>query len=131
MIPAQDFLEVSRHWRSVTNKSHDYDIIRNDSVFRAGFNSSSLFESQYRELQAMKTGLEEQYRNYEINEIFSGESVYNSEGSCFLISTTSDDEFTWPDPAVVRNTLMRDLTLVRGIGPIKANLLKKKGMPDY
>jgi uncharacterized protein len=127
MIPASDFDEVSRHWKRSAHDLAEPNIIRNDSVFRAGFCSSSIYESEYRELQEMKTGLEDRYRDYDVDEVFPGESVCNPEGSCLRISTEIGEEFTWPSPAAVRNSLMADLTLVRGIGPVKANLLKKKG----
>jgi uncharacterized protein len=127
MITTPDFDEVSRHWKLSAHDLAEPNIARNDSVFRAGFSSSSIFESQYRELQEMKTCLEDRYRDYDVTEVFPGESVCNPEGSCFRIITEIEEEFIWPSPAVVRNSLINDLTLVRGIGPVKANLLKKKG----
>jgi uncharacterized protein len=127
MIPASGFDEVSRHWKRSAHDLAEPTIIRNDSVFRAGFCSSSIYESEYRELQEMKTGLEDRYRDYDVDEVFPGESVYNPDGSCLCILTEIEEEFTWPSPAAVRSSLMGDLTLVRGIGPVKANLLKKKG----
>ncbi|HVP94884.1 MAG TPA: ribonuclease H-like domain-containing protein [Methanoregulaceae archaeon] len=127
MIPTPDFNEVSRHWKLSASETPGYGIIRNDSVFRAGFRTSPVFESQYHELQEMRRDLEDRYRDYDVGEVFSGESICNPEGSCFRILTEINEEFIWPASEVIRKRLMNDLTLVRGIGPVKAKLLRKRG----
>ena len=127
MIPAPDFGEVSRHWKLSASETPEYEIIRNGSVFRAGFRTSSIFEEHYHKLQKMKTDLKEQYTGYGIDEVFPGYPAYNKEGSFFRISTEIEEDFTWPAPPFIRELLMGSLTLIRGIGTVKAKLLKKRG----
>ncbi len=126
MIPATGFDEVSRHWK-LSSCSSGPAIARNDSVFRAGFAGSSILESQYRELEELKTDLEERYAGAGIDEVFSGEVLDTTDGTCFRIVTEIDEEFILPSPGEIRDMLMHDLTLVRGIGPVKAGLLRRRG----
>jgi uncharacterized protein YprB with RNaseH-like and TPR domain len=127
MISTPRYDEISRHWRSKIDDSHDYEIIRSDSLFRAGFFTSSIFESEFHAIQALKSDLIEQYRNVHIGEVFGGDICDTPEGLCYCITTPVDYEFPRPAPEKIRGRLMEDLTLVRGIGPIKAELLKKRG----
>ncbi|HTY15740.1 MAG TPA: ribonuclease H-like domain-containing protein [Methanoregulaceae archaeon] len=127
MIPATGFDEVSRHWKLSARNCSGPAIARNDSVFRAGFPGSSILESQYRQLQEMKTDLEERYAGLGIGDVFSGEVLDTPDGSCFRMVTEIFEEFPLPSPAEIRGILMNDLTLVRGIGPVKAGLLRRRG----
>jgi len=127
MIQATGFEGVSRHWKLSARSSAGPAIARNDSVFRAGFSGSSILESQYRQLQELKTDLEERYDGFCIDEVFHGETMDTPDGSCFRMVTGIDEEFTIPSPNEIRRMLMNDLTLVRGIGPVKADLLKRRG----
>ena len=127
MIQATGFDGVSRHWKLSARSSAGPAIARNDSVFRAGFSGSSILESQYRQLQELKTDLEERYDGFGIDEVFHGETVDTPDGSCFRMMTGIDEEFSMPSPDEIRRMLMNDLTLVRGIGPVKADMLKKRG----
>jgi uncharacterized protein YprB with RNaseH-like and TPR domain len=62
-----------------------------------------------------------------VEDIFDGRTISTPEGECFGITTPTDIRVPCPDPDQVKRRILEDLTLVRGIGPITAGMLRRKG----
>jgi len=127
MISKSSYDAVSRQWRSKIDQSHDFQVVRNDSVFRAGFSRSSVFESEFRNARDLKAGFMDRYAGMAVEEIFDGRTIYTPEGECFEITTSTGIQVPSPDPDEVKRRILHDLTLVRGIGPVTAGALQRKG----
>ena len=127
MISNQSYDAVSRQWRSRIDESHDFLVVRNDSVFRAGFSRSPLFESEYEKARELKTSFIMKYAGMDLEEVFDGRTLCTPEGECYEITTHSDMRIPRSDPDQVKKRILNDLTLVRGIGPVTAGILRRKG----
>jgi uncharacterized protein YprB with RNaseH-like and TPR domain len=62
-----------------------------------------------------------------VEDVFDGRTISTPEGECFGITTPTGIQVPIPDPDQVKRMILEDLTLVRGIGPITAGILKRKG----
>jgi len=127
MISNSSYDAVSRHWRSHIDESHDFFVVRNDSVFRSGFSRSSVFESDSQKARDLKTAFMTLHAGMGVEEVFDGRSVQTPEGECFEITTPTDIRVPRPDPEQIKKRVLEDLTLVRGIGPVIAGVLRRKG----
>ena len=127
MISNSSYDAVSRQWRSKIDNSHDFQVVRNDSVFRAGFSGPSVFESEFRKASDLKTVYMKRYAGMAVGDVFNGRTEYTPDGECFEITTPTDIRISPQDPDLVRKRILEDLTLVRGIGPVTAGVLRKKG----
>jgi uncharacterized protein YprB with RNaseH-like and TPR domain len=127
MISRSSYDAVSRQWRSKIDDSHDFQVVRNDSVFRAGFSKSSVFESDYQKARELKDVYFNRHKGMAVEEVFDGRTEYTPEGECFGITTPTGIMVSPPDPDYVRKTILKDLMLVRGIGPVTAGVLRRKG----
>ncbi len=127
MISNSSYDAVSRQWRSKIGESHDFLVVRNDSVFRAGFSRSSVFESEYQKARDLKTAYMGRYAGMAVEDVFDGRTLLTPEGECFEIATPTDIRVPRPDPEQVRKRILEDLTLIRGIGPVIAGVLRRKG----
>lgn len=127
MISNSSYDSVSRHWRSKIDDSHDFQVVRNDSVFRAGFSRSFVFESEFQKARELKAGFMGMYAGMTVEEVFDGRTEYTPDGECFGITTPTGIRVTCPDPYLVKKRILKDLTLVRGIGPVTAEVLLRKG----
>jgi len=127
MISNSSYDAVSRQWRSKIDESHDFLVVSNDSVFRAGFSKSSVFESDFQKARDLKAACMNRFSGMAIEDVFNGSTEYTTEGECFGITTPTDIRISPPDPDLVRTRILEDLTLVRGIGPVTAGVLRRKG----
>jgi uncharacterized protein len=127
MISKSSYDAVSRQWRSKIDESHDFQVVRNDSVFRAGFSKSSVFESDFQNARELKEVYLNRYEGMAVEEVFDGRTEYTPEGECFGITTPTGIRVSLPDPDLVRKNILQDLTLIRGIGPVTAGVLRRKG----
>ncbi len=87
MISKSSYEAVSRQWRSKNDDSHDFLVVRNDSVFRAGFSGSSVFESDFRKARDLKNVFLERHAGMVIEDVFDGRTLFTPEGECFEITT--------------------------------------------
>jgi uncharacterized protein len=127
MISKSSYDAVNRHWRSRIGESHDFSVVRNDSVFRAGFSRSAVFESEYQMAHNLKTAFMARHAGMAVEDIFDGRTISTPEGECFGITTPTGIQVPRPDPDQVKRRILADLTLVRGIGPVTAGMLRRKG----
>jgi hypothetical protein len=127
MISKSSYEAVSRQWRSKNDTSHDFQVVRNDSVFRAGFSGSSVFESEFRKARDLKKKILDRHAGMAVEDVFNGRTIFTPEGECFEITTPTGIRLPHPDSDQVRRRILEDLTLVRGIGPVIAGVLRRKG----
>lgn len=127
MISNSSYGAVSRQWRSKIDESHDFLVVRNDSVFRAGLSRSFVFESDYQEARNLKAGFMARYSGMAVEEAFDGTATSTPDGECFEITTPTDIQVPYLDQDQIRKRLLGDLTLVQGIGPVTAGILRSRG----
>jgi uncharacterized protein len=127
MISHSSYETVSRLWRSKIDGAHDFQVVKNDSVFRAGFSHSCIFESDFLKTQNLKAGYMERHAGMALEDIFEGRTIYTDDGECFEVTTHTDIKVPSLDTDLVRMRLLEELTLVRGIGPVTARMLRRKG----
>ncbi|OPZ42822.1 MAG: hypothetical protein BWY93_01625 [Euryarchaeota archaeon ADurb.BinA087] len=118
---------ISRQWRSRIGESHDYAVIRNDSIFRTGFHDRYVFESLHMRATKQLHAVMETYRDNTLDEIFHGQECDTYEGTCYCIPSRVPLDMKGINKAAIRSTLLSDLTLVYGIGRRKERELKAKG----
>ena len=121
------FSEISREWRSRIGGSHDYTIIRNDSVFRTGFHDNYVYESKYGQAEEQLHSVLALYEGCTLDEIFQGHECETYEGTCYCIPSREPMDLKEYDKNTIRSSLLSDLTLVYGIGRRKERELKDKG----
>ena len=127
MISSHSLDHISRQWRSKVDETHDYAVIDHDSVFRAGLCGSSLFRSEYDRLLEYRDQLSRESYGCTVDEIFNGCVIDTADGEIFEIVTPTGLYPAVPDQEQIRARLMKELTLVRGIGAVHARRLRGKG----
>ena len=118
---------ISRQWRSRIGESHDYAVIRNDSIFRTGFHDRYVFESLHTQATAQLHAAMATYGDKSLDEIFHGRECDTYEGTCYCIPSREPLNLKQSNKAAIRSTLLSDLTLVYGIGRRKERELKARG----
>jgi uncharacterized protein YprB with RNaseH-like and TPR domain len=118
---------ISREWRSRIGESHDYAVIRNDSVFRTGFHDSYVYESRYTQVTEQLHTVMASFEGYTLDEIFHGHECDTYEGTCYCIQSCEPVDLKEGNKNSIRSTLLSDLTLVYGIGRRKERELKERG----
>lgn len=118
---------ISRQWRSRIGESHDYAVIRNDSVFRTRFHDRYVYESLHALATEQMQTVMETYQGYSLDEIFHGHECDTYEGTCYCIPSREPLDLRETSKSAIRSTLLSDLTLVYGIGRRKERELKAKG----
>lgn len=127
------FSAISRDWRTRIGESHDYAIIRNDSVFRSGLQDRSVPESRYTEAGRLLDEVLAEYEGSSLEETLGGEECETYEGACFCIRSRETLDLGGRGREAIRPALLSDLTLVYGIGRKKERELKGRGystIPD-
>ncbi len=121
------FDRIGRQWRTQIDDSHDFVIIRNDTISRSGFSDSWVFESEYDRARALKSDLMDHYSNCSVEEVFHGTNVDTCEGTCYAIHHECALPVKQGPDHDPRALLLSDLTLIHGIGRKKESELKKRG----
>jgi uncharacterized protein YprB with RNaseH-like and TPR domain len=126
-MPTPVFDAISREWRTRIDNSHDFSVIRNDTIFRTSFSDSYVLESEYRQVEAELSRLAGMYEGYGVEDVFHGAVEETAEGPCFVIRTR--ENYTVPHPArqEVKQRFTSDLTMVRGIGRKTMEAMTRKG----
>lgn len=118
---------ISREWRTRIDNSHDFSVIRNDTVFRTSFSDSYLFESEYQRVEAELSRLVRMYDGYGVEDVFNGAEEETAEGPCFVIQTREKFAVPHPSRQEVNRRFSSDLTMVRGIGRKTRETMTRKG----
>ena len=121
------YAAISREWRSRIGESHDYAVIRNDSVFRTGFRASYVHESMHIQASEQLHTALSSFEGYTLDEIFHGHEYDTYEGTGYCIPSCEPVDLKEGNKNSIRSALLSDLTLVYGIGRRKERELKEKG----
>jgi uncharacterized protein YprB with RNaseH-like and TPR domain len=121
------FSAVGREWRSRIEGSHDYAVIRNDTVFRTSFHDSWVWESQHEAANEQLARLMEIHEGMTLDELFHGSACETYEGECYCIRSEEQLGVQDCDRKRIHDELSCDLTLVYGIGRKKERELKERG----
>ena len=120
-------------WQQRMKGMREYEVVRDGNVFGSSFANSIVFSSDYDKARQLLKELVARYQNIPFNEIFSGSEIFNQSGVCFLQKSWSPLKVTAVDSDRLRSEILKDLTLVHGIGLRTQYRLKSKGyqtLPD-
>jgi uncharacterized protein len=105
----------------------EYEVVRDGNVFGTSFSPSCLFASEYEEARRRLELLLSRYRGRSFDSVFCGTETVNEGGVCFVQESRHDLTVRPVDPDRFREDILRDLTLVRGIGPATRKRLNARG----
>jgi uncharacterized protein len=120
-------------WQQRMKGMREYEVVRDGNVFGSSFANSIVFSSDYDKARKHLNELIARYQNIPFNELFSGSEIFNQSGVCFLQKSWSPLKVTALDSDQLRSEILKDLTLVHGIGLRTQYRLKSKGyqtLPD-
>lgn len=114
-------------WHQRMQTVKEYEVVRDGNIFGAGFSNSVVFSSEYEQARQQLNHLLSSYQNRPFDKVFSGKEISNDCGTCFSLTTTHPIHPPAFDLTYYRNTIIRDLTLVRGIGRATEKRLRARG----
>jgi uncharacterized protein YprB with RNaseH-like and TPR domain len=120
-------------WQQRMETMREYEVVRDGNVFRAGFSNNVVFSSDFEQAHRQLGELVGKYRNVPFSNVFSGTEIFNEYGVCFSLKSRHSLKMPSLDPEWLRSEILKDLTLVHGIGPRTQNRLRSKGfqtLPD-
>lgn len=119
--------DIGRKWQEKIAQSPEYTVIENDNVFRLGLQRSSLGESVFSKQHELLTTLCQKHEDEFLEDCIPGEVSENAEGQYYSITTNRSCLFNSVNPGQITDLISRDLTLVRGVGPVTEKILKRRG----
>jgi uncharacterized protein YprB with RNaseH-like and TPR domain len=125
-VPSPFVTAAALRWQKNVADLREYEVVREGNVFRSQLFRSSLFTSEYEQAQRLKSDLIRKYPGNRLESVFEGEEIRTDAGSVYCIHSL--EEVT--EPSISRDqeeTLLSDLTLIRGIGPVSARRLRQRG----
>lgn len=120
-------------WQQRLDSMREYEVVRDGNIFATSFANSIVFSSEYEKARDHLDALITKYRNVRFEDVFSGSELVNEGGTCFLQKTRQDIRIPALDIDRFRIEILKDLTLVHGVGPRIQTRLKSKGyqtLPD-
>jgi uncharacterized protein YprB with RNaseH-like and TPR domain len=120
-------------WQQRLDSMREYEVVRDGNIFATSFANSIVFSSEYEKARDHLDELVTKYRNVRFEDVFSGSEIVNEGGTCFLQKTRQDIRIPALDIDRFRIEILKDLTLVHGVGPRIQTRLKSKGyqtLPD-
>ncbi len=120
-------------WQQRMETLREYDVVRDGNVFRTSFSNNIVFSSDYEKAYHHLDALVDKYRNVPFNSIIPGKEIFNECGVCFCQKSHKPLKIPSVDLDRFRSEILKDLTLVHGIGPRIQTRLKSKGfrtLPD-
>ena len=118
---------VADRWQEQVARHKEYEVVRDGNLFGYHMTSAPLRESEYARAIALREALLKEYENCSVSDLFPGEEIETSKGSCYALRYRAEFQLPRADPVQVREDLLRDLTLIYGIGPRTARRLNAKG----
>jgi len=120
-------------WQQRMETMREYEVVRDGNVFGTSFSNNVVFSSDYEQAHHQLDVLLEKYRNVPFDTIFSGTETFNECGVCFSLKSLQSLKLPSLDLDRFRSEILKDLTLVHGIGSITEARLRSKGyrtLPD-
>jgi uncharacterized protein YprB with RNaseH-like and TPR domain len=120
-------------WQQRMETMREYEVVRDGNVFRTSFSNNVVFSSDYEQAHHQLDILVEKYRNIPFGNVFSGTEIFNECGVCFSLKSRQSLKIPSLDPERFRYEILKDLTLVHGIGSKTQDRLRVKGyhtLPD-
>ena len=120
-------------WQQRMETIREYEVVRDGNVFGTSFSGNVVSSSEYEQAHHQLDMLVKKYRNVPFDMLFSGTELFNECGACFSLKSRQPVKIPSPDPDQFRSEIMKDLTLVHGIGSKIQDRLKSKGfryLPD-
>jgi uncharacterized protein YprB with RNaseH-like and TPR domain len=120
-------------WQQRMETMREYEVVRDGNVFRTSFSNNVVFSSDYEQAHHLLDVLVEKYRNIPFGNVFSGTEIFNECGVCFSLKSRQSLKIPSLDPERFRSEILKDLTLVHGIGSKTQDRLRVKGyqtLPD-
>ena len=120
-------------WQQRMETMREYEVVRDGNVFGTSFSNNVVFSSDYEQAHHKLDVLIKKYRNVPFDTIFSGTETFNECGVCFSLKSLQSLKLPSLDLDRFRSEILKDLTLVHGIGSITEARLRSKGyrtLPD-
>jgi uncharacterized protein YprB with RNaseH-like and TPR domain len=120
-------------WQQRMATIREYEVVRDGNVFGTSFSNNVVFSSDYEQAHRQLGILVEKYRNIPFDHVFSGSEIFNECGACFSLESRQSLKIPLIDLERFRSEILKDLTLVHGIGPrIQTRLISKgfRSLPD-
>ena len=114
-------------WHQRMQTLKEYEVIRDGNIFGTSFSNSVVFSSEYDQARQQLDHLIVSYHDRPFRAVFSGKEISNDCGTCFSLTTSQPLHPPTFDLDLYQNTIMRDLTLVRGIGRATEKRLRARG----
>ncbi len=114
-------------WHQRMQTLKEYEVVRDGNIFGAGFSNSVVFSSEYDQARQQLGHLISSYKERSFETVFSGNEVSNECGTCFSLTTSHPLHPPAFNFDHYLDTIMRDLTLVRGIGRSTEKRLRGRG----
>ncbi len=105
----------------------EYEVVRDGNIFGTSFSNSVVFSSEYDQAREQLDDLILRYHDKPFECVFSGEEISNECGTCFSLASPYSVHPPAFDLDHYRNSILNDLTLVRGIGRATEKRLRARG----
>lgn len=115
-------------WRQRVDTLQEYEVVRDGNVFVTGFSNGYVCSSEYDRTRLYLKELLDRYDGCILENVFSGgREVENDGGTCYLLESCEEVDSPVFDKDLFRNAILKDLTLVHGIGKSTEKRLKTRG----
>jgi uncharacterized protein YprB with RNaseH-like and TPR domain len=115
-------------WRHRVDTLQEYEVIRDGNAFAAGFSNSYVCTSEYDRARHYLKELVNRYDGCSLEAVFSGgRELANESGTCYLLETCEPLENPDFDKNRYRSSILKDLTLIHGIGKSTEKRLRLRG----
>jgi uncharacterized protein len=115
-------------WQQRMDSLREYEVVRDGNVFATSFSNNFVLSSEYETARQNLTDLLTRYDGYSIDMAFYGGREYSNDGgTCYLLESREPMDCPAFDQDRYQAAILRDLTLVHGIGKTTEKRLKIRG----
>lgn len=114
-------------WRQRVDTMHEYEVVRDGNAFSAGLSGNVLFSSEYDQAHRMLGDLLARHQDLPFETIFHGKTIDNEWGTCYSLEATQSMVHSPLDSESFRKGIVKDISLVHGIGPAVRKRLNERG----
>lgn len=127
MSALQASARIGTLWHQRMQTLKEYEVVRDGNVFGTSFSNSVVFSSEYDQARKQLDHLLASYHDRPFEAVFSGKEISNECGTCFSLTNSPPLHPPKFDIDHYRNSILGDLTLVRGVGPATEKRLRARG----